>query len=35
MMQYKKHGWKQFALIFDDVACIYHQEIWHVYNVNC
>ncbi len=21
--------------IFDDVTCIYHHEIWHVYKVNC
>ncbi len=29
---------KQFTintLNFDDVTCIYHQEIWHVYKVNC
>ncbi len=25
---------KQFALIFDDVIGIYHQEIWHLYKVN-
>ncbi len=26
---------KQFPLIFDDVICIYHLEIWYVYKVNC
>ncbi len=26
---------KPYALRFDDVTCIYHHEIWHVYKVNC
>ncbi len=26
---------KPYALLFDDVTCIYHQEIWHLYKVNC
>ncbi len=26
---------KEFALFFDDVTCIYQQEIWHEFNVNC
>ncbi len=25
---------KQFALRFDGVTCIYHYEVWHVYNVD-
>ncbi len=26
---------QQFVLMFDKVTCIYHHEIWYVYNVNC
>ncbi len=26
---------KPYALLFDDVTCIYHHEIRHVYKVNC
>ncbi len=26
---------KPYALLFDDVTCIYHHKIWHVYKVNC
>ncbi len=26
---------KPYTLHFDDVTCIYHHEIWHVYKVNC
>ncbi len=26
---------KPYPLHFNDVTCIYHHEIWHVYKMNC